>query len=131
MVDRREHPSQTKKSKVHAIIAIDRDPWAWRKLRNVQEVAQEGPDGGKRVRFTSTHTPRQQQRVWDTVSVNPQGGRMTPGSCSTLENQDRNDGSSSQGKGSGKRNFDELELEVLPPDSGLCTVRRPKSARDV
>ena len=132
VVDRREHPSQIKKHKVHAIIAIDKDPWTWRKLRNVQEVAQEGPDGGKRVRFTSTCTPQQQQRVWDAVSVNPQGGRLTPGSCSTLVNQVRPpEGSSSQGKGIGKRNINELELEVLPPDSGLNTVRKPKSARNV
>ena len=48
-VERRLHPSQVKKQQVHAIIAVDQDPWVWRKLRNVQEIAQEGADGGKRV----------------------------------------------------------------------------------
>ena len=32
-------------------IWVGKDPWTWRKLCNIQEIAQEGADGGKRVRY--------------------------------------------------------------------------------
>ena len=98
VVERRLHPSQVKTQQVHAIIAIDQDPWVWRKLRNVQEVAQEGPDGQKRVRYL-TQDPQHEARVHKTVGVaNTWGsrthsagasskdcpGESAHGTCSTL-----------------------------------------------
>ena len=155
VVERRQHPSQVKTQQVHAIIAVDQDPWVWRKLRNVREVAQDGPDGQKRVRYL-TQDPQHEAKVHATLGVqNTWGSRTCPANadnsmCNTLPTlpmkrgpDEGNSASSKDGKprlgarrhgpaSSSKRQSDELELEVMPPESQDLpfTVRQAKSARN-
>ena len=135
--DGREHPSQVKKVRVHAVIPIDKDPWTWTKLRNIHEVAQDGPDHSKRRRYLSRGImDEQKQRVWDVYQVAPKGGRMSSGSCSTLDPASSVGGaaSTSRTRAQVARQLSD-ELEVLPPPppfvNSSALVRKPKSARTV
>ena len=74
---------------MHSIVPVDKDPWTWRKLRNVQEVAQQEPDGAKKQCFVARIHPQLEQRVYDTLAVDPRGGNMVAGSCSTLTDEAR------------------------------------------
>ena len=77
---------------MHSIVPVDKDPWTWRKLRNVQEVAQQEPDGAKKQCFVARIHPQLEQRVYDTLAVDPRGSNMVAGSCSTLADDVRLDG---------------------------------------
>ena len=81
----RQHPDQRRTYKVHAIVPIDKDPWTWKMLTNVQAVAQISDSNSKRARFATQILPRQEQRIWQTIQVRPSGGSMQPGTCSILE----------------------------------------------
>ena len=75
---------------MHAIIAIDQDRWVWRKLRNVQEVAQEGPDGQKRVRYLS-QDPHPEAKVHQTIGiVNSWGSRTGSSSAGSKDSPEAN-----------------------------------------
>ena len=105
----REHPDQRRTHKVHAIVPIDKDPWTWRMLRNVQAIAQVSNDNAKKARFDTCVMPQQQQRIWRTVQVNPSGGVMQSGTCSIL--------------------VDDAKRKE-PPSRDSVETRLPKSARE-
>ena len=111
----RQHPDQRRTHKVHAIVPIDKDPWTWRMLTNVQAIAQVSDSTSKRARFATQIPPRQEQRIWQTIRVNPSGGVMQPGTCSTLEITD-------------EPMFQEPKRKEPPQQANQ--TRLPKSARE-
>ena len=138
VVGRRLHPSQVKTQQVHAIIPIDRDPWTWRKLRNVQDVAQQGPDGQSSVKFVSSVPTQRKDKIHNTLQVAPRGGKLAPGTCSKLPahsakrspTEGSSSGTSRTERSAAKRQLPAFELDVIMPDDDPpYVVRQAKSAR--